>query len=244
MRRVWMQPLARLFRARARAWARWYIGAMFTGLVTATGVLANRTARGPGARLSFRAAFGASASPAIAGNTERDPLVVGESVAVDGCCLSVAELLPDGFEVDASAETLARTTLGRVLLGRVVNLERALRAGDRMGGHLVSGHVDGVGELVDRRRIGDAVTMTFAIAADLTRFVAEKGSIAVSGVSLTVNQVASGRLEVALIPVTLAATNLALLSPGDRVNLEVDLIARYVARLMDTGFARAIERAT
>jgi riboflavin synthase len=150
--------------------------------------------------------------------------------------------------VDASAETLARTTLGRLLLGRVVNLERALRAGDRLGGHLVTGHVDGVGELVDRRRVGDAVAMTFAVASDLGRFVAEKGSIAVSGVSLTVNRVASatasGRFDVTLIPVTLAATNLTLLAPGDRVNLEVDLIARYVARLMDTAVGGAIARTT
>jgi riboflavin synthase len=208
-----------------------YIGAMFTGLVEATGVLTVRSTRGPGARLSLRAHLGGG------------PLVLGESIAVDGCCLSVAALLADGFEVDASAETLARTTLGRVPLGQVVNLERALRAGDRLGGHLAAGHVDGVGELVDRRRLGEAVAMTFSAPADIARFVAEKGSIAVSGVSLTVNAVTSAnRFDVAIVPITLQKTSLASLVPGDAVNLEVDLIARYVARLMEAGVARAVVR--
>jgi riboflavin synthase len=208
----------------------YYIGAMFTGLVAAQGTLVARAARGPGARLAVKAHF------------EGDPLVPGESIAVDGCCLSVAAVLADGFEVDVSAETLARTTLGRRTLGGAVNLERSLRAGDRLGGHLVTGHVDGVGELVDRRAVGDAVTMTFAIPAELARFVAEKGSVAVSGVSLTVNRTAAHRFDVTLIPTTLAATNLVLLAPQDQVNLEVDLIARYVARLMDAAEARATDR--
>jgi riboflavin synthase len=200
-----------------------YIGAMFTGLVAATGVLAARSERGPGARLRFGARL------------DDGPLALGESIAVDGCCLSIAAVTSDGFEVDASAETLKRTTLGQLTRGKKVNLERALRAGDRLGGHLVTGHVDGVGRLVDRRSVGEAVAMTFAAPEELARFVAEKGSIAVSGVSLTVNAAATGGpFDVTLIPVTLAATNLAVLVPGDRVNLEVDLIARYVARLMET----------
>jgi riboflavin synthase len=201
---------------------------MFTGLVAATGVLTARLARGPGARLRFR--------------TELDggPLALGESIAIDGCCLSVVEIHADGFEADASAETLSRTTFGRLATGNAVNLERALRAADRMGGHLVTGHVDGVGELVERRPVGDAVAMTFAAPRELARFVAEKGSIAVAGVSLTVNGVndvagGAGRFAVTLIPITLSATNLGSLAPGDRVNLEVDLIARYVARLIETG---------
>jgi riboflavin synthase len=202
---------------------------MFTGLVAATGVVVGRSARGPGARLTFRAQL------------DGGPLALGESIAIDGCCLSVAAILHDGFEADASAETLARTTFGHLAAGRAVNLERALRAGDRMGGHLVTGHVDGVGELVDRRPVGEAVAMTFGAPPSLARFIAEKGSIAVAGVSLTVNAVgahaaaAAGRFDVTLIPITLAATNLGGLVPGDRVNLEVDLIARYVARLMETG---------
>jgi riboflavin synthase len=204
---------------------------MFTGLVAATGVLTARSSRGPGARLSLRAFF------------DDGPLALGESIAVDGCCLSVAAVLADGFDVDASAETLARTTLGRLVPGRSVNLERALRAGDRLGGHLATGHVDGVGELVNCRPLGEAVAMTFAVPADLARFVAEKGSIAVSGVSLTVNAVTSAhRIDVMLVPITLQKTSLASLALGDPVNLEVDLIARYIARLMEAGVARAVER--
>ncbi|HXN34372.1 MAG TPA: riboflavin synthase [Polyangiaceae bacterium] len=206
---------------------------MFTGLVAATGVLAARSSRGPGARLSFRA------------DLDGGPLALGESIAVDGCCLSVAALLTGGFEADASVETLARTTLGRVAIGKPVNLERALRVGDRLGGHFATGHVDGVGELVDRRSVGEAVAMTFAVPSDLAGFVAEKGSIAVSGVSLTVNAVTpANRFDVVLIPITLEKTSLASLAPGDAVNLEVDLIARYVARLMEHGVARAVETST
>jgi riboflavin synthase len=209
-----------------------YIGAMFTGLVAATGVLGARSARGPGARLWLQA------------DLDGGPLVLGESIAVDGCCLSVAEHRPGGFEVDASAETLARTTLGRIEPGTVVNLERALRAGDRIGGHLATGHVDGVGELVARRPLGEAVAMTFALPSSLARFVAEKGSIAVNGVSLTVNSVRSAdhHFEVVLIPITLEKTNLSSLAPGDAVNLEVDLIARYVARLMEAAVDHPVER--
>jgi riboflavin synthase len=199
---------------------------MFTGLVAATGVISGRSARGPGARLAVRA------------DLEGDPLVVGESIAVDGCCLSVVQLVVGGFEVDASAETLGRTTLGRLADGRAVNLERAVRAGDRLGGHLVSGHVDGVGEIVERRPVGDAVAMTFSLPVELARFVAEKGSITVNGVSLTVNAVEARRFDVMLVPITLAVTNLGSLGAGERVNLEVDLIARYVERLMDPGRAR------
>lgn len=198
---------------------------MFTGLVAATGVITLRAARGPGARLGLRAGL------------EGGLLAVGESIAVDGCCLSVAQVVKGGFEVDASAETLARTTLARLAPGHAVNLERALRAGDRLGGHLVTGHVDGVGQLVERRPVGDGVAMTFALPAELGRFVAEKGSIAVSGVSLTVNAVGDARFDVMLVPITLAVTNLNALAPGERVNLEVDLIARYVERLLSAGRA-------
>jgi riboflavin synthase len=206
---------------------------MFTGLVEATGVLSGRDARGPGARLRFLA------------DLDGGPLELGESIAVDGCCLSVMALPGDGFEVDASAETLARTTLGRVPLGRPVNLERALRVGDRFGGHFATGHVDGLGEVVDRRPVGETVTMTLAVPPGLARFVAEKGSIAVNGVSLTVNAVTrANRFDVVLIPITLEKTSLAALVPGDAVNLEVDLIARYVARLMESGAAPIIEKTT
>jgi riboflavin synthase len=193
---------------------------MFTGLVAASGVLAARSPRGPGARLGIRGRF------------DDGPLALGESIAVDGVCLSVDAIRPDGFEADASAETLTRTTLGLLEPASLVHLERALRAGDRMGGHIVTGHVDGVGELVARQPVGEAVSMSFRIPPELARFVAEKGSIAVDGVSLTVNSVNDDGFEVTIVPITLEKTKLGVLRPAQRVNLEVDLVARYVARWM------------
>jgi riboflavin synthase len=207
---------------------------MFTGLVAATGTLAERVAspRGPGARLVVRARLGG------------EPLAFGESITVDGACLSVTEILADGFAVDATAETLARTTLGALPPGARVNLERSLQVGDRLGGHLVSGHVDGVGSLVSRTEVGEALALTFALPPELTRFVAEKGSITLNGTSMTVNGVrdasdgagaipaAAAAFDVMVIPITRRDTNLGDLLPGSRVNLEVDLVARYVARLV------------
>jgi riboflavin synthase len=200
---------------------------MFTGLVSATGSIVGRVTLGPGLRLTVQANLGG------------DALVLGESIAVDGCCLSVAAAAPDHFEVDVSAETVARTILGRSASIGTVNLERSLRAGDRLGGHLITGHVDAVGEVVDRRSVGECVAMTLAIPQVLRRFVAKKGSVAVNGVSLTVNEATGSRFDVMLIPITLAATNLRSLVPGDFVNVEVDLIARYVARLVDVGAENA-----
>jgi riboflavin synthase len=189
------------------------------------GVLAERTARGPGARLVIRATLA------------NEPLALGESISVDGCCLSAVELAQGRFAVDATAETLARTTLGTLPVGKSVNLERAVRAGDRLGGHLVTGHVDAVGKLLERREVGEAVAMRFSLPAELARFVAEKGSVAVGGVSLTVNAcqaragtTAAESFDVMIIPITLRVTTLGELAPGDPVNLEVDLVARYVAR--------------
>jgi len=193
---------------------------MFTGLVTTTGTLAASQARGPGARLALAARF------------DDGPLALGESIAVNGACLTVDAILADGFEVDASAETLARTTLGELKVGSTVHLERALRAADRMGGHLVTGHVDGLGSLLERRPVGDSVALVFRVPGDLAPFVAEKGSITVEGVSLTVNGVGPDRFDVTIIPHTLSKTHLGQLRPGDPVNLEVDLIARYVGRLL------------
>jgi riboflavin synthase len=193
---------------------------MFTGLVSSSGRVGARTARGPGVRLTVHASF------------SDGPIEPGESIAVDGCCLTVATVVPKGFEADVSAETLSRTTLGAYHSGHVVNLERALRATDRLGGHWVAGHVDAVTTLVGRRPVGDSVSMTFATPEGLARFIAEKGSIALSGVSLTINSVDVERFEVMTIPVTLAATNLCRLAVGDRVNVEIDILARYVGRMM------------
>jgi riboflavin synthase len=205
---------------------------MFTGLVSATGVLTERIARGPGAKLVLRAQLGDEA------------LAHGESIAVDGACLSVTEVLADGFAVEATAETLSRTTLGDLVPGASarVNLERSLRAGDRLGGHLVTGHVDGVGTVVSRREVGDALALSFDVPAELARSIAEKGSITINGASMTVNGVHDAldarnpgirgvaTFDVMVIPITRRDTNLGALEPGSRVNLEVDLLARYVAR--------------
>jgi riboflavin synthase len=204
---------------------------MFIGLVATTGTLLRIERTGTaGARLAFTAPF-----------DDGEPLVLGESIAVNGACLTVDKILsgdPAGFEIDASAETLARTTLGALVPGARVHLERALRAADRLGGHLVTGHVDGVGSLVARRPVGDAVCMTFRVPAELAKFVAEKGSVTVEGVSLTVNAVRGADFDVTIIPHTLEKTTLGGLvadeSGRSRVNLEVDLIARYVARLLES----------
>jgi riboflavin synthase len=201
---------------------------MFTGLIEATGTLASRTARGAGARLTLHATGWPGPG---------EPLALGESIAVDGCCLTVDAVVGGGFEVDASGETLSKTTLGRLAVGSTVHLERAMRPSDRLGGHIVTGHVDGVGSLAGRRPEGgsggeDASwCLTFAMPAELARFVAVKGSIAVDGVSLTVNGATADRFEVTIIPHTARKTKLGSLAVGAPVNLEVDLVARYVERL-------------
>ncbi len=192
---------------------------MFTGLVQEKGILAARRSKPPGAVLSVRAAMG--------------PLAIGESIAVEGACLTVARITVDGFDADVSSETLDRTTLGGLPLGAPVNLERSLALGDRLGGHLVSGHVDGTCALVMRAPVGDATTMTFRVDPRLSRFIAEKGSVTVNGVSLTVNAAGEETFQVAIIPHTRDVTSLGSLAPGSKANLEVDLLARYVARLLD-----------
>ncbi len=195
---------------------------MFTGLVEERGSLGRLTPQGSGARLLVHSELG-----------KREPFVMGESVAVDGVCLTVVAIPADGFEADASAETLARTTLGGRTPGAPVNLERAMKLGGRMGGHLVTGHVDAVGALVSRQPDSASVKMTFSFPTELAAFIAEKGSVAVNGVSLTVNGVSADRFDVTVIPHTLKATSLGALAAGGSVNLEVDLVARYVARMRD-----------
>ncbi|HEY1957071.1 MAG TPA: riboflavin synthase [Polyangiaceae bacterium] len=191
---------------------------MFTGLVEAVGTLGARSARGPGARLLVRC--------------ELERLELGESIAVNGCCLTVDALAPGGFEADASAETLAKTTLGGLPIGARLNLERALTLQKRLGGHLVSGHVDGVGDLVSREPMGAAERIVFRAPTELMRFIAPKGSIAVDGTSLTVNEVSGETFSVAIIPRTNKETRMADVDPGGAVNLEIDLVARYVQRLI------------
>jgi riboflavin synthase len=197
---------------------------MFTGIVEGTGTVAamrRPPAGGAAARLEVEASWPAG------------ELAVGDSVAVDGCCLTVVARTAGGFAADVVAETLRRTTLGRLGAGARVNLERPLALGGRLGGHLVQGHVDGVGRVLERRPAGEGGDeVRVDLPGDLARYVVEKGSIAVDGVSLTVAGVGQGWFAVALVPHTLAATTLGERAPGDPVNLEVDVVAKYVERLV------------
>lgn len=217
---------------------------MFTGLVEARGTLVRRTQRGRDARLVVRGELV---------RTGKDPIVLGESIAIDGVCLTVDTIVEPGapgsasvFEVDASSETLEKTTLGTLAAGTPVNLERALPIGGRLGGHIVSGHVDGVGRIREKIPTGAALKVVFDAPAELARYIAPKGSICVSGVSLTVNNVAGATFDVMLIPHTRDKTSLDGLAVGDRVNVEVDILARYVARLLESSGgsddARLLER--
>lgn len=193
---------------------------MFTGLVEAVGRVAVIEAKGGDVRLRI-----ASETLGFA------DVQLGDSIAVNGVCLTVVAFDAHGFDADVSTETLARTTLGAWTVGRLVNLEKSLRFGDRVGGHLVSGHVDGVGQVVSIEADARATRWRFALPRALSRFVAEKGSIAVDGVSLTVNSVGDEHFEVALIPHTQTVTAFAETAVGSAVNLEVDLLARYLDRL-------------
>ena len=194
---------------------------MFTGLVEETGVVERLEERPGGRRLWITAKL------ALEGTKP------GDSLALNGCCLTATEVGGKSFAVECVPETLARTTIGGWKTGDRVNLERAMRFDQRLGGHLVQGHVDGVGEIADVKAEGEGRRVTIAIPAALRRFVAEKGSLAVDGVSLTVAGIEGGRCEVALIPHTLAVTVAGDWRAGARVHLEVDLIARYVARLLE-----------
>jgi riboflavin synthase len=201
---------------------------MFTGLVEALGTVARREPDGAGgARLAVACLFAAE-------------LAVGESVAVNGACLTVVERAGDSFHVQLGPETLHRTNLGELRPGDRVNLERSLRLGDRLGGHIVQGHVDGVGRVAERHQSGEWETVWFTCPPDLTPLMVPKGSVAVDGVSLTLVAVAADRFSVMLIPHTLAATTLGLKRPGDPVNLEADMLAKHVAKLLDAMKHRAV----
>ena len=193
---------------------------MFTGIVTDVGRIERIERRG-----DLRAR--------IATAYDTTTIDEGASIACDGACLTAVALGPGWFEVDASAETLARTTLGSWREGRRVNLERALRVGDELGGHIVSGHVDGVARILALRPEGDSLRATLEAPAELARFVAPKGSVALDGTSLTVNEVEGARFGVNLIPHTRAATRWGEACEGDAVNMEIDTLARYVARLAE-----------
>jgi riboflavin synthase len=206
---------------------------MFTGLIADTGVVERVLPRQGGARIVIRPR-----------SLRVEELTLGESVACSGACLTVVERGQGLVSFDAVPETLSRTTLGGWRSGTEVNLERALALGERLGGHLVQGHVDAVGEVLSRSPEGQGVRITLALPAAIAPLVAGKGSIAVDGISLTVASVERDRFEIAVIPETLARTTLAKAVPGTRVNLEADVIARHVARLAEFApvTAGALER--
>lgn len=197
---------------------------MFTGIVTDLGKVRS-IARERGARFAFDTGYDTAG------------IALGASIACNGACLSVVEKGPGWFAVDVSEETLSCTTLGGWKTGTPVNFERPLKLGDELGGHLVSGHVDGVATLLDRQPEGESLRLTLEAPRDLARFIAPKGSVALDGVSLTVNAVQGGRFGVNVIPITQRETNLGRLAAGDRLNLEIDLLARYLARLTDKDLA-------
>jgi riboflavin synthase len=196
---------------------------MFTGIITDVGRL-SRLRRGHGREDALELT--------IATAYDHRSIELGASIACSGVCLTAVSVEPGAFTVQASAETLACSTLGGWTEGTAINLERALKIGDELGGHIVSGHVDGVSRIVDRRPEGDSVRFTFALPEELAPYVASKGSIALDGISLTVNEVDRDSFGVNIIPHTLSHTNLGDAAPGRAVNLEIDPLARYVARLL------------
>jgi riboflavin synthase len=194
---------------------------MFTGIVQDTGTVAALTPRGGDVRLAIRV-----------GRFDLSKTAIGDSICVQGCCVTAVSVTGDSFEADLSRETLSLTTLGKLALGAPVNLEPALRAGDSLGGHLVSGHVDGVATVISQTTDARSTRLVIEVPSELARFIARKGSVAVDGVSLTVNEVEGMRFGVNLIPHTRDVTTLRNLVPGAAVNLEIDQVARYVERLL------------
>ena len=195
---------------------------MFTGLIEALGKVNSLTTRRGGKRLAVSAEL-------PGGAYQR-----GESIAVDGVCLTVVDFAHDRFQADVVPETLSLTTMGRLRTGQKVNLERALAVGDRLGGHMVQGHVDARAAVESVRKSGSDYRLRIQLPPEIRRFVALKGSVAVHGVSLTVSDATDSSFEVALVPETLERTTLGGLGPGDQVNVEVDLLARYLDRLAST----------
>ncbi len=194
---------------------------MFTGIVEDRGTVTEIKRRAKESALTIRANF-----------IDVRGMVTGESVAVNGACLTVTSLGEGAFTVDASRETLSRTNLGKLRPGSMVNLERSLRVGDRMGGHMVSGHVDGVGKVKSKKKRGGSVEFRFTAPGEVMKYIVEKGSVAIDGVSLTVNAVEGSEFTVNIIPYTLAETTFGALRVGKPVNIECDVIGKYVEKLM------------
>jgi riboflavin synthase len=198
---------------------------MFTGIITALGTVRaiEPISDGKDMRIVITCSWPDTAS-----------IPVGASIACSGCCLTAVTVDKDGFSGDASAETLACTTLGTWTEGSLINLERSLKIGDELGGHMVSGHVDGIGEAVSATAENASTRWVFRVPKPLARFIAVKGSVAVNGVSLTVNEVKDDMFGVNVIPHTASVTGFGSMKPGDKVNIEIDMLARYVARLAET----------
>ena len=194
---------------------------MFTGIIQAIGAIAASESRGGDVRLTIRT-----------GSLDLNDVALGDSIATNGVCLTAVALSGDGFKADVSRETLELTTLHRLKPGSPLNLEKALTLNTRLGGHLVSGHVDGVAEVLERRDDARSIRLSIAAPVQLARYIAHKGSICVDGASLTVNRVDGARFELNIVPHTLRQTIMADYRPGTQVNLEVDLIARYLERLL------------
>lgn len=194
---------------------------MFTGIIAAVGTLGSMQRRGADAHIEIDT-----------DKLDLSDVRIGDSIAVDGVCLSVVELTGKGFRADLSAETLARTTFGEAVEGARVNLEKALLVDARLGGHMVSGHVDSIGMVTGRETVGLSLNVSITAPDTLARYIATKGSICVNGVSLTVNSVRGATFTVNLVPHTLRETNLGNASVGHPVNLEIDIIARYLERLL------------
>ncbi len=192
---------------------------MFTGLIEGTGTLQRMERHGVDARMVIRPDF------------RMEIFLLGESIAVDGACLTIVAFEQDAFTADVSAETLGRTTLGRKAPGSTLNLERALRLGDRLGGHLVTGHIDGIAVLKERKSEGRSLRLFFDATREIMRYVIEKGSVAVNGISLTVNGVSSVGFDVNVVPHTASMTTVGGLKIGSEVNIETDLIGKYVEKL-------------
>jgi riboflavin synthase len=194
---------------------------MFTGIIEAVGAIAAIEPQGEDLKIRIETH-----------SLDRDDLQLGDSVAVNGICLTVSSLLGDGFWADVSGETLNHSTFSQLHSGTRVNLEKALTPTTRLGGHLVSGHVDGVGEIISRQPDGRSERITVKAPNELARYIAHKGSITVDGISLTVNRVDGAQFELNIVPHTMEGTTLMGLYVGSRVNLEVDLLARYLERLL------------
>lgn len=195
---------------------------MFTGIIEELGAIKKISSARDGARLE------------VGAQAVLDGARIGDSIAVNGVCLTVVEKSPDSFAADVSAETLRRTSLKQARAGSRVNLERPLTPTSRLGGHIVQGHVDGMGEFIEARPVGEGYVVRIGFPSELGRYIVEKGSIAIDGISLTIAALGDNWFEIAIIPHTWRATNLSTLKRGEAVNLEVDILAKYVERLLQS----------